>query len=330
MNIKYHVGETFQKDCATRCTCRQGNQIDCITVPCDFNGPTCTAWGDPHYTTFDGAVHHYQGNCEYIYVERCTNSEFSIKTRNTGHNSHVSCVSEVTIEVPGVEIVLQRGNPVPVIINTQQQSTTNLILYDANEIEVRRIGGGVHVFLHTIGLRVFWNGVYRITVTTSTSLLNELCGLCGTYNGNRNDDLQRRDGVLTTSVVNFGDSWLVPNSCTSIGKRDAPGVPGCSIDAALIQEGQNRCHVLREGVFSACNGVVDPTEFIESCEFDFCCCSDADREDCYCDSLAAYAEACATAGVTLSTWRNSFCHKFTLFIYKLESYYLCKYNNYVK
>jgi len=331
MNIKYHVGETFQKNCATRCTCRQGNQIDCITVPCDFNGPTCTANGDPHYNTFDGFVHHYQGNCEYIHVERCSNSEFSIKTRNTAHpnNRRVSCVSEVTIEVPGVnfEIVLQRGNPAPVIINTQRQSTTDLLLYDTNEIEVRRAGRSVIVFLYTIGLRVSWNGVYRIAVTTSTSLLNELCGLCGTYNGNINDDMRRRNGVVTTSVVNFGDSWLVPNSCTNVGKRDAQGVQGCSIDPAVVQDGQNRCRVLREGVFSACNSVVDPTQFIENCEFDYCCCSDADREECYCDNLAAYAAACADAGVTLSTWRNSFCRKLTLSYIQIRGYlHVYKYN----
>jgi len=169
------------------------------------------------------------------------------------------------------------------------------------------------VLLHTIGLKIFWNGKYRIHVTTSTLLLNELCGLCGTYNDNKNDDLQKRDGHVTTSVVNFGDSWLVPDSCTSVSKRDAQGVPGCSTDPAVIQEGQKRCRVLKEGVFSACNNVVDPIVFIESCEFDFCCCSDADREDCYCDNLSAYAEACATAGVTLSTWRNFFCRKLTLY-----------------
>ena len=306
--IEYLIGESYQRDCATRCTCRVGGQIACMTVPCDFDGPTCTANGDPHYRTFDGTVHHYQGGCQYVHVERCTNSEFSIKTRNIAHNSFVSCVGEVTVEAPGVTIIMARGNPIPVTINGQMASITDIILHALNGVEVRRVGRSIHVFLNTIGIRLSWDGLYGISVTVSTRLLNELCGLCGTYNGNRNDDLQGRDGAIT-SVTQFGNSWLVPGSCTGVGKRDAQGTPGCSTDPAVIQDGQKRCSVLRGGVFSACNNVVDPTQFIENCEFDYCCCSDADREDCYCDSLAAYAAACAEAGVVLSTWRNSFCRK---------------------
>ena len=288
-----------------------GGQIDCIKVPCDFDGPTCYTNGDPHYAMFDGTVHHYQGGCQYAHVERCTNTGFSIKTRNSPcPNNRFTCVSEVTVEAPGITIIMARGNPIPVTINGQMISTTDMILHNLNGVEVRRVGGLIHVFLNTIGIRLAWDGRYSLSVTVSTRLLNELCGLCGTYNGNRNDDLQRRDGVVTTSVTEFGDSWLVPGSCTGVGKRDAQGsTPGCSTDPAVIQEGQNRCSVLREGVFSACNNVVDPTQFIENCEFDYRCCSDTDREDCYCSNLATYATTCAEAGVVLSTWRNSFCRK---------------------
>ena len=313
-NIVYQIGETYQRDCATRCVCGAGGQISCVTVPCPIDGPTCFAWGDPHYTTFDGTEHHYQGTCEYTYVERCTNSEFSIKTRNIAHNSQVSCVGEVTIEVPMVTIVLQRGNPVPVIINGLPVVIPGVTIYDSNGVEVRRVGSSIHVFLNTIGIRVFWDGSTRIDVTVSTTLINELCGLCGTYNGNPSDDLQRSDGVVVgiTSTTDFGDSWLVAGSCANVGKRDAQGTPECSVDPEIIQEGQNRCSVLTGEVFSSCNSVVDPTRYIEDCEFDYCCCDDADRESCYCDNLAAYATACAAAGVVLSTWRNSFCCKFTI------------------
>lgn len=307
--IQYQIGEMFQRDCSTRCTCRPGAQIQCTTVQCSFDGPNCNTNGDPHYYTFDGNAHHFQGTCQYVHVERCTNSEFSIRTRNIGHNHVVSCVGEVTIQVPRVTIVLARGRPIPVTINGQQASSTAVTLYNANSVEVRRVGLQVTAFLNGIGIRVTWDGQYRVDVTVSTRLRNELCGLCGTYNGNRNDDIRRRDGVVTTSVTDFGNSWLVAGSCPNVGKRDAQGVEGCSTDADVIQEGKNRCRVLSEGVFRACHNVVNVSQYIENCEFDYCCCSEADREDCYCDSLAAYAAACAAAGVSLSTWRNSFCRK---------------------
>ena len=323
----YQIGETFQQDCSTRCTCRTGGQIDCITVPCPINGPTCTAAGDPHYTTFDGRRHDFQGSCEYVYVERCTNSEFSIRTRNFAiGNLGVSAVDEVTIEAPRVTIVMARGFPIPVTINGQPVTTNNVVLYNENGVEVRRVGRSVHVFLNTIGIRASWHGNSFIEVTVSTSLQNELCGLCGTYNGNPNDDLRRRDGALTTSEVDFGDSWLVPGSCRAVGKRQAQEMVGCSADPAVIQEGQNRCRVLREGVFSACNRVIDPTPFIENCEFDYGCIADINREEFYCDSLAAYAAACADAGVPLSTWRNSFCRKLAIRkLFRYNCYLICVY-----
>ena len=178
------------------------------------------------------------------------------------------------------------------------------------------------MFLNTIGIRASWDGGSHIEVTVSTSIKNELCGLCGTYNGNPTDDLRRRDGALTTSLDDFGDSWLVPGSCQAVGKRQAPGIVGCTGDPAVTQAGQNRCRILSEGVFRACNGVIDPTPFIESChsEFDYGCSDDVNREEYYCDNLAAYAGACAAAGVPLSTWRNSFCRK--LIIRKLIFKYI--------
>ena len=125
-----------------------------MSVPCDFNGPTCHTNGDPHYTTFDGFAYHYQGGCQYAHVERCINSEFSIKTKNIAHNSRVSCVGEVTVEVPGVTIIMARGNPIPVTINGQMASNTDIVIYESvvTGVEVKQVGTSIHLFLNTIGI----------------------------------------------------------------------------------------------------------------------------------------------------------------------------------
>ena len=65
----------------------------------------------------------------------------------------------------------------------QQASNTDIILFNSNGVEVRRVGSSVHAFLNAIGIRVTWDGRSHIEATVSTTLLNELCGLCGTYNG---------------------------------------------------------------------------------------------------------------------------------------------------
>ena len=176
-----------------------------------------------------------------------------------------------------------------------------------------RSGGEIIVFLKTIEVQVSWNGVYRITVTVSTNLRNKVCGLCGTYNMNPNDDLKKKNGEVTRSVEEFGNSWETDgSSCPNSGKRNAIANPGCSTDPSVIQEGQKRCAVLMGEVFSGCNSVLNPKQYITNCEYDYCCCSGEDKEECYCDNLSTYAAACADAGVTLSAWRNSFCRELTI------------------
>ena len=187
-------------------------------------------------------------------------------------------------------------------------------VYETERVTVNRhvVTSNVYVTTAAIAFRVIWDGEDHIRVKVSKSLQNKLCGLCGTYNGNPNDDMRKRDGTQETLVNKFGDSWLVPGSCIDSRKRDAPEITGCSTDPAVIEEGKSKCGVLMGEVFSICNSFVNPAQFIENCEFDYRCCDDSNREVCYCSVLASYAAACADVGVTLSTWRNSYCRELTI------------------
>ena len=311
----------MEKDCSEKLVCKPGGSFETQQQKCTYAAQGSIN-GDPHYLTYDGFWHHFQGTCEYVITKLCDSDEFIISAKNDGHNSRVSCVSQVIVSIPdqNLKIVLGRGRGGTLTINGVLQSNNiGGEIFTGDGVKVERIGGHPNVFLNKHGIRVYWDGLYGVDVYVASRLKGKLCGLLGTYNDSKADDLMRPDGRIVTSVNDFGNSWLVPSSipgCTGIGKRDAPGIPTCSSNPTIIAQGRTRCNATRQDPFSVCNSVVDPTPFIENCEFDYCCCSDEEREDCYCDNLATYAAACAKAGIPPSNWRSLYCRKRLLLHFK--------------
>jgi len=220
----------------------------------------------------------------------------------------------VTVSVPdaNLEIVLGRGGGGTVTINTiPQTSNTDGVILQSNGVEVIRVGGHAHVLLTTLGVRIFWDGRFRVGVTVSTMWQNKLCGLCGNYNGDSSDDFGTPDGMLAMTPNSFGNSWLVTNTSSGCAGLEVP--PTCPAD--VMTEGTTRCELMRQGAFAICNAAIDPAPFIEDCMFDYCLCNDEDREDCYCNILSAYAAACSSVGLPPPNWRRSICRKCTRIVY---------------
>ena len=302
MGIEYNEGDHITPNCSSRCVCHD-RHFECEPQMCITDGATCQAYGDPHYRTFDTRYFHFQGTCEYILTKSCNNSEFSVIVTNSAHNQYVSCTDTVRVVVPNenINIFLQRAGVVTINDIIQDNNGDGRLLI-SGEVEVVRSGRRLHIMLRTLGVRVSWDGLYRVDVTVSTNWRGRLCGLCGNYNGDPNDDFLTPSGSVESTANSFGLSWVVSNNTDDRCSALTPLNP-CSTD--VMDEAQRRCSVLREERFIACNNMVDPTSFIESCVFDYCHCNANDREECYCNSLSTYAVACGTNGIVLSNWSRT-------------------------
>lgn len=61
--------------------------------------------------------------------------------------------------------------------------------------------------------------------------------------------------------------------------------------------------------FNSCSSLVPPKAFLSNCVYDMC--EYNGMQATLCDNIEAYAQACQSAGVTVS-WRNTtFCRKLT-------------------
>ena len=308
MGIKYDDGHQIQPNCTTRCTCRKGD-FYCETQPCAIDGATCYAAGDPHYYTFDLRYYDFQGDCEYVLTQPCNTSEFSVIVTNSAHNEHVSCTDTVRVVVPNenLDIILGRGGGGTITINDIPQSNnSDEVILTSGGVEVVRVGGHPHVILTELGVRVSWDGLYRVEVTVSTSWRGRLCGLCGNYNDDPDDDFSTPGGMIVSSPDTFAASWLKNNS-TNVSCGGLLSVDPCPTN--VMEEAQSRCTELSREIFIYCNNKTNPTQFIADCVFDYCYCNEADRIACYCNSLITYASVCADNGVVLPIWRHSQCCK---------------------
>ncbi|XP_033048019.1 zonadhesin [Trachypithecus francoisi] len=320
----FKVGERWYKPgCKELCVCESNNRIRCQPWRCraqEFCGlqngiygchaqgaATCTASGDPHYLTFDGALHHFMGTCTYVLTRPCwsrsQDSYFvvSATNENRGGNLEVSYIKAVHVTVFDLSISLLRG--CKVVLNGHRVA---LPVWPAQGRVTIRLSSNFVLLYTNFGLQVRYDGSHLVEVTVPSSYGGQLCGLCGNYNNNSLDDNQRPDRKPAGDSVQLGAAWKLPESsepgCFLVG-----GKPSSCQENSMADAWNKNCAILinPQGPFSQCHQVVPPQSSFASCVHGQC----GTKGDtmALCRSLQAYASLCARAGQA-PAWRNrTFC-----------------------
>ncbi|XP_003505295.2 IgGFc-binding protein-like isoform X1 [Cricetulus griseus] len=322
VNGTYHeAGTEFWTDatCSKKCHCGPGgDSLVCTSASCRPDEecallpsgqlscqPTsiamCLILGDPHYITLDGHQFDFQGTCEYLLSAPCqeppTGTEyFKVTVTNEHRGSQaISYTRLITLHIYGLSLTLSAQWPRRLQVNGEM---ITLPFHLDSRLLAHLSGSGVVVNTTSEVSLVFEDNFVRLYVPAAYA--GALCGLCGNYNKNPNDDLKAVDGKPEGWKVGGAPdcdqcvTGTCPKPCTPEQQEPFRGPDACGIISAP------------KGPLAPCHSLVPPTQYFEACLLDAC--QVQGHPGGLCPAVATYVAACQAAGAQLGEWRKpDFC-----------------------
>ncbi|NXN35595.1 OTOG protein, partial [Rhinoptilus africanus] len=285
----FEMGSVVYEDC-NNCTCIGGKWI-CTNLTCPAE---CSVSGDIHFMTFDGRKYTFQATCQYILAKSRTSGMFTISLQNApcGQNQDGSCIQSITLilkQDPKRQVTLTHSGDVLVY----DQYKINLPYAD-ELFEIRKLSS---VFLQVkthIGLQLLYDREgLRLYLQVDERWKDDTAGLCGTFNGNTEDDFLSPVGVTESTPELFGNTWKTSSACVFV--HDSSQMDPCDIHLQAASYAAEACSVLTKELFAPCYPYLSPVPYFEQCRRDTCKCGQA----CFCSALAHYAHHCRRFGVII-------------------------------
>ncbi|XP_039517193.1 MAM and LDL-receptor class A domain-containing protein 1 isoform X2 [Pimephales promelas] len=298
--LKCQLRGTFWTDESTRCTCTD-EQLICSHIPWsnDTFG-TCHVASDPYYTTFDGVSFQFESPCTYVLSKVCDAtgllSEFAVEVQNERKgDSHVSSIQQVNVNIRGLRVTMLRTERSRVMVNGIWKDLP--LPMKGNRVTVNAQGDAL-VLQTDFKLSVFYMHSGAVQVIIPSHYSNRICGMCGNFNQETEDDLKVIDGslvqdgrVLAQSVC---DEPTLPRVCTGEEEQQYASEVYCGLLTS------------RQGPFSACSSVLNADSFFQNCMFDMC--TTHGDPAALCTAMEAFSATCGKVGISVADWRNStFC-----------------------
>ncbi|KAL7867725.1 hypothetical protein SRHO_G00091090 [Serrasalmus rhombeus] len=249
----------------------------------------CSTWGNFHFSTFDGQFFQLPYTCNYILTTLCdsTKTDFNIQMRRQYINN-LPTISSFTINIDGVVVKLLHGNI------TMNDQAVAIPIYQYG-VWIEKTTSYIKISSSKLEITVLWDLQNFLSVEIPTKYSNQTCGLCGDFNGLKDNDLI--DNGVQLTEHNFGLKW----------KMDAP-METCEEIEPQTNECQSQTtsceQLLSHPAFSSCYGLLPIEAFVEACVKDMCQCNSS-HATCVCDTVSEFSRQCAHAGGKPQSWRTS-------------------------
>ncbi|XP_044072365.1 otogelin isoform X2 [Siniperca chuatsi] len=285
----YPSGQTLQEEC-NNCTC-VGGVWNCTDYSCPGE---CSVTGDMYFQSFDGRSYTFPATCQYVLAKSRNSGKFTVTVQNApcGANLDGACIQSVNLvidEDPRTEITLSHVGEV--FMAGQYRIS---LPYSDDIFHIQELSSMFFQVKTAFGLRLQYSWKeFRLYLQADELWKDDTVGLCGTFNGNIQDDFLSPSGMIESTPQLFGNAWRVSSACSP--SLSTPQLDPCDTHQQAAAYASEMCEVLNQDLFSACHEYLSPTSFHQQCRSDTCKCG----TPCLCSALAHYARHCRRFSVII-------------------------------
>ncbi|KAL1007586.1 hypothetical protein UPYG_G00088760 [Umbra pygmaea] len=287
--VVYPSGQSIQEEC-NNCTC-EGGVWNCTEYSCPGE---CSVTGDMYFHSFDGRMFTFPASCQYVLAKSHSSGKFTVTIQNApcGPNLDGACIQSVSLvldEDPRTEITMSHLGEVFMAGQYRISLPYSDEVFQIQELSSMflqvRTAPGLH-------LQYSWRE-FRLYLQVDELWKGNTVGLCGTFNGNIQDDFLSPSGMIESTPHLFGNAWKVSSAC--VPSHGVPQMDPCDTHQQAASYASEMCDILNQDLFSACHEYLSPVAFHQQCRSDTCKCG----QPCLCSALAHYARHCRKYSVII-------------------------------
>ncbi|KAM3613584.1 uncharacterized protein V6R79_001825 [Siganus canaliculatus] len=300
----YPAGNFYSERSCQKCNCERGRVTCSPREKCSekldlsLQYGVCQVFAGFGYITFDGVILPHHGACTYLvsaFSSKATH-DYSLLLSFKMESKGLFTISRLVFRFLSNEVSIDPETLWKIQINGEEHS----LPFDSGVLKAHQAGNRL-IMVAQSGVEIDLSSTQYLRLTVPQVYDGTASGLCGNFNGEKQDDLELREGHLAKNYEELLHSWA-----EAAPGQNCTGSCGRQCDACDL---------------SPYDSMICDLLLMNSVEFNHCWISGVDR-DIYkhmcvravcagaglmaaCLALEAYSAACQAKGIPVGSWREN-------------------------